>query len=452
MPHLRVIDQWRYPRPLLPDGLELYVVSDMHLHPRSWPNVDDDPDSLLDLICSIPRSAHLVFLGDTTEGYLTLGATWFESEFQSASRLAPLLAELRGRPNLHVILGNHDAWSRGALHAVFGSRMVEGPRVIGRVVLLHGHELSGYFSGIASEVSQMMIPVLMIASRFVRRMTGMNVETVVPEGDMDGHVDRYRRRLRCDLAVYGHTHAPHFSGDRRVVNTGSFLRRPHRKTLVHVLPYTVSLLEYVRRTQPGGTDMTDEPNAARTNEAEKDPGSGAGERASVTEKEVPAVARERRTKPADPDIGVRVVRMVLIAATTTLLAFVAVYAFLVLKVESSGERIAAVVMTAAIILTLIVVIYNIARLWFVSRTDAGGEATTGDIVGQTLSGALSAPRELLSTTEKLMGDSPVVRQVLREGLRLRGTPEKDIDRLTQELQRNGSEKDRAPPPPNVPSA
>src|SRR5262249_31858938 len=147
-------------------------VSDTHIHPENWFNVDDDIDGILRLLSMIPPQDLLVFLGDFTESLLTRGVRWFNGRLSDSPKTQRLVSVISKRSNTLILFGNHDAWAEAAIERnCRPAPVLRGPVIIGRILLLHGHEVSIAFRGVPGHLARTVIPILNPISRFVARIT-----------------------------------------------------------------------------------------------------------------------------------------------------------------------------------------------------------------------------------------------------------------------------------------
>lgn len=238
---LRVLERTALPLRLVPKGKSVWLISDTHIHPAEWFNIDDDAELLAATLRAIPPDDHVVLLGDVTESLLAFTAEWFERALLERPKTRALLDLLNRRRRLCVLLGNHDLRISGMLTDLFGAdRVCVGPIALHRLLLLHGHEVSWLFQGFPGWLGRGAIPVLNPIERFTRRITGWHLERLIPDGNLDAAIDLLRLEAGLAFAVYGHRHRAGING--RVANTGCFLRTT-RRTLINVTGNEVVLLQ-----------------------------------------------------------------------------------------------------------------------------------------------------------------------------------------------------------------
>jgi UDP-2,3-diacylglucosamine pyrophosphatase LpxH len=218
-------------------------VSDTHLHPERWFNVDDAVSALEALLDVIEAAGdRLVLLGDVTESLLSLDGPDFFRRLLSSAKTSALMRRLWFLPNLLIVPGNHDVKVVRPLCRYFGvSRVWPGPVVVsGRILALHGHEHAWMYQGVSGDLSRTLIPVLNPVARFLRRTTKLDIQRVVPEGDIEEWISELCVSSGVPYALFGHTHQAYLG--RRVGNTGCFLRTGTR-TAVRVCGRLIELLE-----------------------------------------------------------------------------------------------------------------------------------------------------------------------------------------------------------------
>ncbi len=243
-----VVQRKALPVRLVPKDRTVWLLSDTHIHPAEWFNIDDDVELLSATLRWTPADDQVVLLCDVTESMLAFTAEWFARALLAQPKTRELLDLINRRKRLRVVLGNHDLRISGMLSDLFGNdRVCIGPIALHRLLLLHGHEVSWLFQGFPGWLGRGAIPVLNPVERFARRVTGWHIERLIPDGNLDAAIDLLRLEAGLAFAVYGHRHRPGING--RVANTGCFLRTT-RRTLIRVTNNEVVLLQVSKPEPP----------------------------------------------------------------------------------------------------------------------------------------------------------------------------------------------------------
>ena len=200
-------------------------LSDTHLLAEETDFCADIPDQVLTLL-EWYGDYQLFMLGDLTESLLY--SPQQITTLKHNHRLHSVLSELRFRPVVRVIPGNHDARVVAFLRKYLGSdRVFVGGFRVGRLVFVHGHEYGLDASPMAEQYTG-MVPVGGILNSFgVRPRVGIatNVE-----------IAALYTPLRL-FPIFGHTHDPALAPE--FANAGCFL--PGAASFLTIVGTTMSL-------------------------------------------------------------------------------------------------------------------------------------------------------------------------------------------------------------------
>ena len=202
--------------PYLPGGYQFtptLCVSDTHLTPKQSVWDDSAPDRLLSLLKAFP--AHQVYvLGDFIES-LTL-TTQECANLSQSIRLRPLFRELRRRPGLRIIPGNHDVHVLDQLRKCFGGdKVYAGGWTMHKLRFVHGHESAMFLTEAGRHFGQYAVPCYVLLQRFS-----------IPVPNLEANQAIARAMRGMNFLVFGHTHKPELRPT--YANCGSYLRQGER--------------------------------------------------------------------------------------------------------------------------------------------------------------------------------------------------------------------------------